>query len=409
MQILKQYISILSLLVLTFMKMSAQEVTVLDVPTSELDSVEVSLLTCSPGEDVYAKFGHTALRVIDYTMNEDIVFNYGCFNYNSENFVFKFILGQTDYLLGAERADYFMSRYQSMGNGVTEQKLNLTQEEANKLLTMLFVNLQPENQEYRYKWIGNNCTDKARFIVEDAIDGNVVYDFSKKSEDPSVREILHQCLANNPWVSLGIDLMLGQEIDTNSASRSEEENHLWTMFIPARFMNEADKTMIKKADGSIIPYTKDKQVLFEPTLEDSQDTIFTPTVVFGLLLGFVIFISVFDTKKKRQSVWVDILLCSAQGILGLLIAFLFFFSEHPGVDSNWLVIVLNPLPLLYAGWMYYCHRKGRPNIIAPVNLAVLTLFIPTMLLCPQSFSIPLYLMVSSLWLRSIIQTTTRNK
>ncbi len=44
------------------------------------DSVEVSLLTCSPGTEVYSLYGHTAIRVKSYTTGEDWVFNYGVFS-----------------------------------------------------------------------------------------------------------------------------------------------------------------------------------------------------------------------------------------------------------------------------------------------------------------------------------------
>ena len=55
------------------------------------DSAVVSLITCSPGEEVYSKFGHTALRINDKKNNIDIVFNYGIFSFETENFYFKFI------------------------------------------------------------------------------------------------------------------------------------------------------------------------------------------------------------------------------------------------------------------------------------------------------------------------------
>lgn len=410
MQILKRFILFSLIVVLALSRMSAQTTDSVETKIPQLDSVEVSLLTCTPGEDVYAKFGHTALRVIDYTTEEDIVFNYGCFNYNSDNFLFKFLLGQTDYLLGAERADYFMARYQGMGNGVVEQKLNLTQEEANKLLSLLFLNLQPENQEYRYKWIGNNCTDKARLIIEESISGKVMYDFSGAKNDSTVREILHNCLKNNPWTCLGVDFLLGGEIDKIIDLEQEDsqdnlrKEHLLKMFIPAIFMAEADKTIIELADGTTIPYVKEKRTLFEPTYVESKPSMLSPIVVFGALLVIVIAISVFDIKRKKQSLWLDVLLCIAQGGVGLLIAFLFFFSEHPGVDSNWLVGIFNPLPLFYAGWLVYCDKKNKPNKIAIFIAIYLVLFLICMIICSQVFNVAFYLMVITMLVRAIVQT-----
>lgn len=54
-----------------------------DVPE---DSLEVSLMTCSPGQEVYALYGHTAIRVNNYATGEDWVFNYGMFSFNRPEF-----------------------------------------------------------------------------------------------------------------------------------------------------------------------------------------------------------------------------------------------------------------------------------------------------------------------------------
>ena len=42
--------------------------------------VEVSLLTYDPGDELYAAFGHSALRVRDSVRKYDKIFNYGMFS-----------------------------------------------------------------------------------------------------------------------------------------------------------------------------------------------------------------------------------------------------------------------------------------------------------------------------------------
>ena len=147
---LVRHIYLLAFFMLAWLPVSAQDASAVEdsaTATLPLDSIEISILTCTPGKDMYAKFGHTALRVRDYTIHRDVVFNYGCFDYNASNFVLKFLLGQTDYLLDAEEFEYLKYRYGMLGNGVSEQVLNLSQEEANRLLALLLENLRPENQE----------------------------------------------------------------------------------------------------------------------------------------------------------------------------------------------------------------------------------------------------------------------
>ena len=46
--------------------------------------LRISLLTCTPGEELYSTFGHSAYRVIDSNSVTDIVYNYGTFNFDDD-------------------------------------------------------------------------------------------------------------------------------------------------------------------------------------------------------------------------------------------------------------------------------------------------------------------------------------
>ena len=405
MDILKRYTAFL-MFVLASLVVSAQDSravetaadtdsAVMDVETLKLDSIGISILTCTPGTDVYAKFGHTALRVKDYTIHKDVVFNYGCFDGSANDFVFKFLLGQTDYLLEAEPYDFLVERYGYMGNGVKEQVLNLTQEETNRLLYLLLENIRPENQEYRYVWLYDNCTERARDMVERAIEGKVIYQREKK--DLTIRQMLHECLENDPWISFGIDMILGAEIDQPADRRIQ-------MFLPDFFSAEADEAVIEKADGTRIPYiVKTNEVIKEVNEKNPTPFLLSPVFVCSVLLLLMVLSFVFEWMRGKRMVWLDVLLHIIQGLGGIIVAFLFFFSEHPAVDSNWLVIILNPLPLCYAGWMVYCQQKKKANVLSYVNLAVLLGFLVTMWACPQSFNTAMWLVVLSLLVRGLSQ------
>lgn len=384
---------------LAWISLSAEEsVSVEDSATADfpLDSIDVSILTCTPGKDMYAKFGHTALRVRDYTAHRDIVFNYGCFDYNANNFVLKFLLGQTDYLLDAEEFEFLKYRYGRLGNGVSEQVLNLSKEEANTLLILLLENLRPENQEYRYNWLYDNCTERARDVIEKAVDGKIEY-AGEVEENVTVRDMLHKCLEQSPWVAFGIDLILGAEIDGKADKRI-------MMFLPDVFRTESDGAYIVKNNGERVKYIAGRSVVLEDKNgPDEAYMLGTPLFLFSLLLLCAIGLSLKEFKKNQNTIWLDVTMHIFQGIAGLVVAFLFFFSIHPAVDSNWLVILFNPLPLFYAGWMLYCHKKGIKNMLSYVNLAVISGFLVVMCLCPQSFNIAMWLVVFSLLVRAMVQ------
>ena len=91
--------------------------------------------------------------------------------------------------------------------------------------------------------------------------------------------------------------------------------------------------------------------------------------------------------KNGKVYWFwDVLLFGAQGLGGCIVAFLFFFSVHPTVGSNWLLVMLNPLPLFYMPFMVYKAIKGKTDAFHVVNTIVLTLFIILMPMVQQKFN-----------------------
>ena len=54
-----------------------------------------------------------------------------------------------------------------------------------------------------------------------------------------------------------------------------------------------------------------------------------------------------NTMRRRDAGWLwgyDGMLLLLQGAIGVVISYLFCFSTHPTVGSNWLIAVFNPLP-----------------------------------------------------------------
>ena len=90
------------------------------------DSAKIYLLTCTPGTEVWSKYGHTGIRVLDQANQLDIVFNYGIFSLMDDGFYLKFIKGDTYYQLGIEPYTYFLRFYKRIGRTTYQQELNLT-------------------------------------------------------------------------------------------------------------------------------------------------------------------------------------------------------------------------------------------------------------------------------------------
>ena len=140
---------------------------------AQFDSVEVSLLTCSPHEEIYSLYGHSALRWHDLRAerNVDVVYNWGLFDFQKPHFVLRFVFGLTDYEVGGFPYPLFLEEYKYVGSSVTEQVINLTNSEKARLSEAMRENLRPENRVYRYNYFYDNCSTRPRDIIERSIEG----------------------------------------------------------------------------------------------------------------------------------------------------------------------------------------------------------------------------------------------
>ena len=354
------------------------------------DSISVSLVTCSPGTEVYAVYGHTALRVEIPAQGVDMAINYGLFSFEAPNFVWRFIKGETDYVVGAVGYPMFEREYTERGSSVTLQQLNLSEEEKIRLIDLLNLNLRPENREYRYNFLYNNCSTMARDKVEEALTMDVLT--SQDSVQTSYRAILHQYTEGYPWLQYGIDYLLGIEADQTISARKQ-------MFAPEYLQSYTATTQLKGAQGSY-PYVVSEEVVAPVA---SQDSVFsfplTPLQAMILLLLITACLCTLEFLVESRQWWFDVFLLVVQGLMGCVVAFLFFCSDHPAVDSNLHVIYLNPLPLFFIPFIIGAAVKRRTAIVQWIQVLLLVAFVVASLLTKQYIQPAAYVFVATLLMR----------
>lgn len=303
-----------------------------------LDSIEVSLLTCQPHDEVYSLYGHTALRWHDLKTGLDIAFNWGVFNFKAPHFVLRFVFGLTDYELGALRFDFFCQEYKYFGSMVTEQILNLTNEEKARLKLALGENLKPENRIYRYNYFYNNCTTKARDIIEQCVSGEVKY-ADREGFTPSYREMVHEMTHNKRWAQWGNDLLLGIKADQPTTLRQQE-------FLPHNLMYDFDRAQIYE-NGIYRPLVKERRIAVPAGIQIIQKEFpITPIQYFCIMLVIGIIFFIMEWRQKSIYIYWDALLMVVSGIIGIVL-FLMLFSQHPTVSLNLQIILFNPIHWLF--------------------------------------------------------------
>ena len=327
------------------------------------DSVEVSLLTCQPHDEVYSLYGHTALRWHDLRLGGlDLAFNYGVFDFKKPHFVARFVFGLTDYELGAYPYKYFVEEYRRFGSMVTEQVLNLTDEEKSAIHEALAINLRPENKIYRYNFFYSNCTTKARDIIEQCIKGNLKYT-ERKDYTPTYREMIHSMTERNPWSRFGNDLLLGIKADQKTDLRQQE-------FLPYNLLYDFDHARIY-ADGIYRPLVKERRIAVPAGVQIVQEGFpLSPLACAIILLAVSLLLFTLEWRRKRVFMLWDIVLMLLTSTLGIVLT-LMLFSQHPTVSLNLQIILLNPLPLFFL-WPVIRGRQTRYWKITAI-LAVLFL------------------------------------
>jgi len=315
-----------------------------------MDSVEISLLTCQPHDEIYSLYGHTAIRYHDLRKGGlDIAFNYGVFDYHKPLFALRFVFGLTDYELGAYPFRLFLEEYRRFGSMVTEQVLNLTAEEKMALQQALAVNMQNENRIYRYNYFYSNCTTKARDIIEQSIQGKVNYE-KREGYSPSHREMIHEMTQNNPWSAFGNDLLLGILADQPTDQRQQE-------FLPYHLMYDFDHASIYQ-DGKFRPLVKERRQPLPAGVQLVKSGFPLSPLACGIIL-VALALGLFFLQVRNKCIyrWWDALLMVTVGTFGIIL-FLMLFSQHPTVSLNLQILLLNPLPWFFL-WKVVRRRPTR--------------------------------------------------
>ena len=316
------------LLLITF---GSFQVTIGQLQLSEESSI--SLLTCSPGPELHAAFGHSALRVKDHYQGIDVVFNYGTFNFEAPNFYLKFLKGELDYFLSTSSFIQFANYYQYYGRGVIEQKLNLNSTQKQELLDALNEALLPENRFYRYEFLENNCATKIPEIISSATGLKITYT-DQINEKTTYRKLINEYLDQHSWNQFGITLILGSAVDRLIPNTQ-------TLFLPDYLYKKmgsarlGEELLIENEKNLVVRYFKSK-----------NNSFFTSPHFVAIL--FLIF-SFFRIWPKASSPILDKLehlLFGVLSITGIFLVFMIFGTEHLATKNNFNTLWINPLAIL---------------------------------------------------------------
>ena len=365
----------------------------LHICTSAQDSsrLRISLLTCTPGEELYSTFGHSAYRVIDSNSVTDIVYNYGTFNFDDDGFYLKFIRGKLRYYVSTENFRDFKYGYQSTNRGITEQVLNLSATEKTAIRNFLNENLKEENRYYKYDFFFDNCTTRLRDILKKQHDSA----FSQKPVMPagsSFRQAIHEYLNKNgkDWSKLGIDILLGEPCDAVMTAEQME-------FLPDNLMKSLDSS---NANNRLVV---SEQNLY-PIKEDiGKNSFFTPLVVFSLLLITIILLGFIKNKIAYAFLQgFDGIFFFLTGVLGIILILMWTCTDHSMCKNNFNLLWAWPTHFIMA--FFVNSKKQWVKKYFAVTAIVLALVLLTWFFLPQQMNTGLIPIILLLIYRSVVRS-----
>jgi hypothetical protein len=297
--------------------------------------LQISLVTCAPGNELYSIFGHTAIRVFDSTNGSDVFYNYGTFDFDDPNFLVKFVRGKLDYYLSVESANDFFLTYQNERRTVTEQVLALSPQEKKSILQALLINISGNNKYYKYDFLFDNCTTRARDIIKGRSS------FSQEKLVPpgtTFRNMLYVYLDSSGmcWSKLGIDILLGSKID--KPVTIEQSN-----FLPDYLMFAFDSSNAKHK------LIEDKKVYKAFGVNNISKNNSQPLLVFGSLFLLMLLAS-FSKNKFIQNTYhySSLFFVFITGIIGVLLLFMWLGTDHKSCSYNYNILWALPTNFIAA-------------------------------------------------------------
>lgn len=334
----------------------------LQVTTLAQSRIRISLLTCTPGEELNETFGHSALRVIDSNSVTDHVYNYGTFNFEDKNFYLKFIRGKLNYFVNIDEYQDFVFYYKQTNRGITEQILNLSFQEKEQIIAALKENIREENKYYQYDFFLDNCTTRLKDIIE-----------KYKQPQPllpavmpinyTFRNAIHQYLNEGQkyWSKLGIDILLGAKTDAVMSIEQQK-------FLPDNLMHALDSTK------NVQVVSNSSQLHFFEKIKNEYN-FFTPLFSsISLFCFFAMLASIKNKKVKAVLKIVDSLLFFIIGALGILLVFMWVGTDHSMTKNNYNLLWAWPVFVVYA-FMMHKNKKSVKIFSAFTTIAFFILLL----------------------------------
>lgn len=362
----------------------------------------IGVVTMGPGEVFWERFGHDAIVVEDPRTGARTNYNFGFFDMDEPGFLGRFVRGDMRYRLVALPLEEDMDYYRQVGRGARLQWLDLEPAQARALAEALAENARPENARYRYDYFTDNCATRVRDALDRALGGHLRKQLEGRSSGDTYRSEALRLASPEAWMWLAFDIGLGPYAD-RPLTRWQED------FLPRRLADD-----LRRVTGSGGRPLVAAEVELLPQRLPPEPAEQEPALWPWLLAGALAAAGILWLRTARPGLLAGLalgfwLLC---GVLGLVLALGWAFTEHQAMWANRNLLLFNPLCLLLVpGGIALLHDRApsprlRALLVAVTLLAVLACLLLWLQAVPQrnghwiALLLPIHAALARAWRRS---------
>ena len=315
-------------------------------------NAKVSIITIGTASPTYALYGHTAIRFKDEQSLLDVVFNYGSFDFETKNFMLRFVKGDLQYFASSSPYAPFEYAYRYENRSVYEQVLDLPLDKIQSLYTSITNSLTSNERFYTYKFIDKNCTTMIIDKINEVL-GSTVIRF-EKSQKLTYRSVLFPYTNQHFFQQLGINIVFGTKVDEKAS----------TLFLPLDLMQELKNISYK---GKKL--VRESTTVYEAPKQTNSFNFFDSIYILIMFLSIVVFLN----NKTITLAYFSVL-----GLLGIFFSLVGLYSWHEEVLWNYNILLFNPFYLV----LIYClYRKNETQIkrVKWLILLLLTIYLVILL------------------------------
>lgn len=311
------------------------------------EQIKVSILTWGPGDIVYERFGHNAIRVQDLARGTDLAYNWGMFDFDQPGFLRRFLSGDTRYWVEAFPTEWMVREYARLDRETIEQDLDLTPAERAELAAFVANQALEENRYYRYEYFRDNCSTRVRDVLDRILGGSLQGRFTPLRTEWTYRSESVRLTGPTMFSQAGIDIALGP--------RADEPLTAWeAMFVPMRLRDYLREVTVPSAAGGTKPLVSEERVVHvSQRIPEPEERRGLALGAWGPVLGaWMLILAPMSAAARRRTripaATMALLFYGVAGLVGLVVLGMWLGSAHVFWYENLGLLLCSPVALVAA-------------------------------------------------------------